>query len=341
MWRQIARTHQTCMLILINNSAAQARRLWPHIKDALTNNNLRFDVYETTCAGDAEARTRAALRAGCQTIAVVGGDGTLSEAASGFFEVTANNNLPPQPINFMAALAVLPAGTGNDFARSLLGRQAPLQHWVQRLMVHCQRNTAAQPVIGNSVDNPDKLVDVLYGSVDDGARKFVCLNAATLGLGADVAGSVAGQNGLLRRLSGEARFAIAAVGALAGWRERRVRVRIDGNTATEWASNLIAIANGAYAGGGMMLAPAARPDDGRLDVMVARDATRAIILRELTRIHRGGHIANPRVQVMRGTCVEVEPVTSSDKLAVEADGDVRGLTPAKFRVFPAALRFVS
>ena len=316
-------------LILINNRAARAHLVWPRIKEALTQNNVRFDFRETARPGDATAWTRAALQSGCGTIAVVGGDGTLSEAASGFFEHHEPGGGPPRPVNSVAALAVLPAGTGDDFARGLAGERAPLQKWVERFITHCQ-----------GIANRTRTVDVLHGRAGDRAESFICLNAATLGIGAEVAGRVAAQNGFVRLLSGETRFALAAVGALSGWRERPVSVQVDEGKPIECKSNLIAVVNGLYAGGGMMFAPAARVDDGYLDVMTACGVGRREVLRELPRIHSGGHLANPKVRVTRGTRVRIEALSRKNMLAVEADGDVRGYTPAEFCVVPAALRVV-
>ena len=73
-------------LIIINRRAARAARAWPTVKELLTRKGIRFDAHETARAGDATTKTRAALRAGYRVIAVVGGDGTLSEAAAGFFD---------------------------------------------------------------------------------------------------------------------------------------------------------------------------------------------------------------------------------------------------------------
>jgi diacylglycerol kinase family enzyme len=63
-------------------------------------------------------------------------------------------------------------------------------------------------------------------------------------------------------------------------------------------------------------------------------------VRELARVHSGGHLANPKVKLARGTRVRVETLDARDALGVEADGDVRGRTPAEFRVLPSALRVV-
>jgi diacylglycerol kinase family enzyme len=104
--------------------------------------------------------------------------------------------------------------------------------------------------------------------------------------------------------------------------------------------NLAAVANALYAGGGMMLSPQAAIDDGQLDVVTASGLNRAQIVRELTRIHKGGHVANPKVRIVQGTKVRVETFAAEDAMVIEADGNVRGFTPVEFRVMPKALRFV-
>jgi diacylglycerol kinase (ATP) len=195
-------------------------------------------------------------------------------------------------------------------------------------------------------------VDVLHGTATaaggafggaaggGGARSFLCLNAVTLGVGAEVAARVAAQGSLARRLPGEARFALAAAVGVARWRERRVRVRVDGGEARELRTNLIAVVNSRFAGGGMMFSPEARVDDGLLDVVTAARLSRATLVREMARIHAGGHVANPAVRIERGARVRVEPVAEGDSLPVEADGDVRGRTPLELTVMPRALRVV-
>ena len=333
---------RTRTLVIVNPASARARRAWPKVERALTGAGVRFDAHETAHAGDATIRTRAALREGYATIAVVGGDGTLSEAASGFFEFAtgagADHPGLPSPVNPDTALAILPAGTGDDFARGLAGGRAPLDEWLARLVAHCRRACAGEGE--GSRAGASRLLDVIHGRVERGERDFICLNVATIGLGAEVAARVASQRGATRRLPGEARFFAAACGALAAWRERVVRVSVDDGEAVESRTNLIAVANGIYAGGGMMFAPAAQSDDGLIDLVLTHDLTRATILKELPRIRRGAHLANERVQVVRARRVRVETDAPADSLLVEADGNVRGRTPADFQIMPGALRIV-
>ena len=135
-------------------------------------------------------------------------------------------------------------------------------------------------------------------------------------------------------------FVFAAVGALAAWRERRVRVLVDGKRVADGPMNLIGVANGSYAGGGMMLSPEARADDGMLDVITASGLSRAHVVTELSRVHRGGHVGNPKVTITRGEIVRIETFLLQDAMPIEADGNVRGVTPVQFQIMPGALNFV-
>ncbi len=328
--------------IIVNHAAAKARHAWPVVRAQLERAHLDFDVYETTRAGDATMRTRAALQSGVTTIAVVGGDGTLSEAAEGFFEFGERVEDLPAAVNREAALAILPAGTGDDFARSHMGRRESLEKWTNILIAHLQSvvNNASTPSGLPRSESHVRTVDVLYGVCDGFTTPFICLNASTMGIGGETAARVAAQGNFMRRFSGEARFAAAALAALAGWRERRVRVAIDDVEMIDSNMNLVAVGNALYAGGGMMLSPEAKIDDGKLDVVTASELSRANIVRELLRIHKGGHVANPKVRIVQGEGVSIETFSAEDAMLIEADGNVRGRTPVEFRVMPRALRFV-
>jgi diacylglycerol kinase family enzyme len=205
-----------------------------------------------------------------------------------------------------------------------------MEKWLAGFIEHVRREDAEA---GNKMD-------VIYGRVEQAQSAFICLNVATIGLGAEVAARVASQGGMMKRLPGEARFVSAACGALAAWRERPVRVHVDENEVIETRTNLIAVANGIYAGGGMMFAPHARNNDGLIDLLLTRDLKRTTIMRELPRIRKGDHLANPRVRTIKAKHVRVETDTPEDALLVEADGNVRGYTPAEFRIMQGTLRVV-
>ena len=316
------------MLVIINNCAAKARHSWPAVKKQFDAAGLRYQIHETTSAGDATTQTRAALKSGVETIAVIGGDGTLSEAAEGFFEFNDDLDRPPAAINPNATLALFPAGTGDDFARGLRGGRSSLESWIAIFMSHRRSK------------KPAPKIDLLYGRCNNFEKPFICLNASTMGIGGETAGRVLAQGKFMRNFSGEFRFVFAAVGALAAWRERRVRVRVDGRVVADGPMNLVAVANGLYAGGGMMFSPDARIDDGKLDVMTASGLTRTQVVTELSRIHTGGHVKNPKVTITQGTIATIETLMVQDALPLEADGNVRGVTPVQFQLQRKAIRFV-
>ena len=204
-----------------------------------------------------------------------------------------------------------------------------METWIETVVAHARGEA-----------EPPQTVDVLYGRCDGYQKPFICLNASTMGIGGETAGRVAAQGKFIRNFSGEFRFVFAAVGALAAWRERRVIVTVDGRTVVDGPMNLVAVANALYCGGGMMLTPDARIDDGKLDVITASGLSRANVVTELSRVHTGGHVNNPKVTITHGTIVRIETLLLQDAMPLEADGNVRGVTPVQFQVLPSALRFL-
>src|SRR5262249_39653161 len=204
------------------------------------------------------------------------------------------------------------------FVRNLRPGRAPLNDWIDALVAHAQQTEASTT----------RLIDVIRVRTDNFRRRLICINASTIGLGGETAARVAAQRKSMRRLSGGARFLLAATGALAAWRERPAKIQIDDTTLIEAPMNLAAVGNGRYAGGGMMLSPDAELNDGKLDVVAVSGLSRLHLLRELTRIHKGGHVGNPRGTITQGGHVTIETFTPQDAMPIEVDGNVSGFTPA-------------
>jgi YegS/Rv2252/BmrU family lipid kinase len=327
-------------LIIINFKAARAREAWKAIDSQLKLNNIRFDSHVTTWVGNATEATRKALREGYDTIAIIGGDGTLSETVEGFFDFGMRSaecgfNLP-HAINPDAVIAILPSGTGDDFARGLSGLRETRTHWVDRFVAYLIKKDSALRTPHSAL----KTVDLIHGVVDDGAKQFISINMVSIGFSAEVVRRVNEETRLKQKLSGETRFVIAALTSLVVWRERRVRVRVDDEEPKEFSSNLLGVANNRFAGGGMMFAPDAKVDDGMLDVLLTHDLTRLSIVRELSRIREGNHLKNPNIEIHLAKKFAVETIDPNESLLVEADGNLRGRTPAEFRVIPKALKIV-
>jgi diacylglycerol kinase (ATP) len=318
------------ILVIVNNFAARAPREWPALKRMLEEGDVKFRLHQTLHAGDATNVTRVAVKSGIETVVVVGGDGTISEVAEGFFEM--NGSDLPTAINPNATLAIIPAGTGNDFARGLISTRSASQgsgtsEWARRIIMH-YRNEEAVTV---------RPIDTIYGCASDAQKRFVYVNVATLGIGPEVAKGVSGQSRLFRGMPGAARFLAAACGALVSWRERELLLSVDDGEQFKVKTNLLAVANSSFAGGGMQFAPNASIDDGSMDLMIAADLNRRGIVRELPRIRSGRHVENPKVSIKPCKRVVIENMHEDDPLMVEADGNLRGTTPVEFRIMTRSL----
>src|SRR5918998_808462 len=99
------------LLVIVNHAAARAREASPAVRAALERAGVGFELRESVRPGETEAAAREGFAGGCRTVAVVGGDGTLSAAAAGYFEPYEGlaQGATPRAVSPSASLALLPA----------------------------------------------------------------------------------------------------------------------------------------------------------------------------------------------------------------------------------------
>jgi diacylglycerol kinase (ATP) len=302
--------------LVIANPASRGgatRTALPELEARLRAAGLDFDLAVTERPGDATALARDAARGGRYLVVAAGGDGTLNEVANGLLEAGLALPVP-------SLLGVVPAGTGGDFRRTLgipvdLGAAARVLAAARTRVIDAGRVRCSLPGGGDVV------------------RHFV--NVADAGIGGDVVDRV-NRGGRLRR--GEVSFLLAALATLMRWRNKLMRIEIDG-AAQELVAQQVVVANGQYFGGGMRVAPGALPDDGQLDVVVMGDLGRMESARGLGKIRRGAHLTEPHPKVSHRRARQVR-VSSPETVRVDVDGEQPGLLPAVFDVLPGALRVV-
>lgn len=226
-------------------------------------------------------------------VAVAGGDGTLNAALPGLLAA----KLP---------LAVLPAGTANDFARTL-GLPANLDEAM---------DVAAEGVT--------RRVDV--GLVN--AVPFV--NVASLGLSVDLARELSGD---LKKRFGKLGYAIAAARTLSKAKPFRARI-VAGERRVKALTLQIAVGNGKFYGGGNQVDEAAVIDDGQLDLYSLEFARAWRLVFMLKAMRFGQHRALEEIRNMRGAEFEVR---TRRPRPVNADGEIVTETPARFQILPGAL----
>jgi diacylglycerol kinase (ATP) len=243
---------------------------------------------------------------GAELVVAVGGDGTLNEVANGLLELPGKR---PE-------LAVIPFGTGMDFARS---------NGIPRKL------EAALDVARNGRTTTIDAGRASFRAWDGSASDRCFANVASAGM----SGAVARQaNQTSKALGGKVSFFAALVRVFAGWRNTELAVDVDGEKRHGKMTNLV-VANGRYHGGGMLLAPEARPDDGLFDALVFGDITKRDFVLNVGKLYRGTHLSHPKIELLRGATITVD---ADVPVPVELDGEQPGTTPARFEIVREALR---
>jgi diacylglycerol kinase (ATP) len=261
------------------------------------------DVVDVSGADYEQARARArdAVSDGLDTLVVVGGDGMVHLG-----------------VNLCAAtptrLAVVAAGTGNDFARNL------------GLPVRDARRSV--DLLSTGSTRRIDLGRVSHGVAGD--RWF----GGVLGAGFDAVVNARAQRMTWPR--GQMRYNLAIVRELPVFRPIPYAVEIDGHR-IETRAMLVTVANTTSFGGGMRVSPEADVADGLLDVMIVHELSVPAFLRVFPKVYSGTHVTHPAVEMHRGRRVRLE----AKGIQSQADGEAFAELPVEAEVVPGALEVVT
>jgi YegS/Rv2252/BmrU family lipid kinase len=302
-------------LLVANPQSANGAlgRKWSSLEQTIRSGLGAFEHRFTERKGDATRLARRALEEGYEMVVAMGGDGTISEVADGFFTAAG-------PLNPAAVLGVLPFGTGGDFRKTI---GAPKQ-----------LAAGAASLRGRRTQRID--VGRLTYTPQDGGERRSChfINIASFGIGGLVDELV---NASSKALGGRVSFAWATFRAMLRFKPQRARLRLDEGEPSEVLLHNIAVANGRFFGGGMEVAPDATLDDGRFDVITLGPMSMADLLLRGHRIYKGTHLSLPQVSAARARRVEAQPVDPGERILLDVDGEVPGMLPATFELLPGAL----
>jgi diacylglycerol kinase (ATP) len=235
-------------------------------------------------------------RAGGRTVVVAGGDGSLHAVVTALHKRRELDQ---------TTLALLPMGTGNDFAR---GNDIPLEI-----------EDAARLVLSGQPRKVDLIVDETGNVVANNVHVGVGAQASRKGakwktrLGAVGVGKVN---------LGKLGYPIGALLSAFHPPSWRLRIELDGEVVNDVDRPvlMVAIGNGGNVGGGTELNPDADTEDGLLDVMISRAVNPSAKLGYVMRLRKGEHDQRDDVVTLRGTSVKV----SGDEFWLAADGEISG-----------------
>lgn len=242
--------------------------------------------------------------AAADALVVVGGDGMVGLGVN----VVGGTPVP---------LGLVPTGTGNDAARGL---GIPLD----------EPQAALQRILA-ALDRGPRRVDLGRAHHAEGTSWFF----GALSAGFDAA--VNARANRMRWPRSERKYTLSALIELLGYRPPTYTVTADGFQRT-FRALLVAVANHQSIGGGMLIAPDARIDDGLLDLFAVDRMSRLRFVRLLPKVFHGEHIGEPEVSITPVTSVRISAV---EGIVAYADGERIGPLPVRVEVVPRALRLLA
>lgn len=288
-------------------------REWPRIRERALQLIGPFEACLTGGPGDATRLTREHLQRGAERIVCVGGDGTLNEVVNGFFMGE------DAPLGTNAILGLIPNGTGCDFCRTMpipIGMEASLQTIREG---HLQ-----------TID----LGRILHRDHGGQSRTRYFHNIASFGIGGEVVERV---NRTSKAFGPFITFIWGTLISLFVYQRKGIRIRLDDGEERRVGIFNIAVANGRYHGGGMLVAPEAVVDDGLFHVTFIGDMPLPLVFYHLPKLYTGG-IGRIR-KVSMFTARRVSAV-SEQRVLLDIDGEQPGTLPAELSIIPAALRMI-
>jgi diacylglycerol kinase (ATP) len=289
-------TREIALLVNPTSGKGKGARLAEPVADRLRELGATVDVVVGRDADEAADRLRDRVAAGVDALVALGGDGLVNIA----LQVVAGTAVP---------LGVIPAGTGNDFARALgLSLSEPMAS-----VDHLARGETRQVDLG-------RVAGRWFGGV--------------LGSGFDSM-----VNERANRMSwprGPARYNIAMLAELRTFRPVPFELDVDGKV---WQTEamLVAVGNSASYGGGMRVCPDASLDDGLLDITVLGPLSKLEFIRLFPKVYKGTHVGHRAVSVKRARVVSL----SALGVTAYADGERLATLPVTCEAVPKALHVLA
>jgi diacylglycerol kinase (ATP) len=285
-------TRHVALVVNPTSGRGLGGRVAPIVAKRLESAGLTVTQYETTCAEDVGRISAEVIASGADAVALVGGDGTIHLGA----QVLAKSGMP---------FGVIPAGTGNDFAR---GIGVPLKDPQAAADLIVAGNTRS---VDLATAKDEFITTVVAGGFDSLVNKRA--NAMTWP-------------------KGNARYTMATLAELRTFKPLQYVVTVDGEV-IETRAMLVAVGTGATYGGGMQICAGAEIDDGMLDVTIIKPVSRLTLLQMFPKLSKGTHVGHPMMHTLRGRTVRLE----STGVTAYADGEILGALPIDIGIAPGAL----
>lgn len=246
---------------------------------------------------------RRAAEAGFELLVAAGGDGTINEVVNGI-----------APLEKRPILAIIPAGTTNDYARALrIPREDPLE--AAKVIL---KGKAAQMDVGQANDT-------------------YFINIAAGGSLSELTYSVPSK---LKSMYGYLAYVVKGAEMLTRVAPMNLRVEYD-NGVFEGRSSMFFLALTNSVGGFEQIVPDAQLDDGKFTLLVVKTTKFAEILQLISEVLTGKHVDNPNLLYVKSENVTIKPLDENAKVMINLDGEYGGDAPVVFKDHKAHIAMVA
>lgn len=299
--------------IILNPTAGKGNglKVRPEIEKILTKFGLDFEVVQTGYPEHATELAFAAAEQGFDVVVAAGGDGTANEVLNGLMRFKQSGK--PCPV-----MAILPVGRGNDFSYGI-GIPPELQSSCDLLASKLIRKIDVGKVTGGN--HPEGLY---FGN--------------GVGIGFDaVVGFVAAKG----KLTGMLSYLVAAVKTIFIYFKPPVLEITLENKTFQMPTLMVSIMNGQRMGGGFMMAPTAKPNDGIFDLLLVKEVPQSAMVGIMLKIMKGTQASDPAVSTVQSKKVLVKAVNGvipahADGVTVCEEG-----TELTIEILPAELEMIT
>lgn len=291
------------ILVVVNPTGGirNGLEILENIKPIFEAGGIEIEIIETKYAGHAEDIAKAMEIDKYELLCLVGGDGTMHESINGMYGRKDNKRIP---------IGLIPAGTGNSLMHDL----------------NCLDTTIAAKWIVNGYTKKIDLAEITM------EHKIVyAFNIIGWGMITDInlrAGGV--------RWMGESRYTYSALMEIMSHKLRHAKLSFGGKNYNEKFIFILGSLT-KFTGSAMKMAPKAKLDDGLIDILIVRDATRKQMLNLFPKIFTGDHIYSDILEYHQVDSYSIVP-DKHDPLNL--DGETIGSTPINVKVLRENLEVV-
>jgi len=295
--------------VIINpvSGGKYAPKLWNKILPYLATNNIVHDAVVTEYIDHASILVKKAVGEGYTHFMIIGGDGTANDVINGIFSAQIDTKT--------ITVAMLPAGTGND--------------WVRTIGAFKSVSDIPKAIIRNETFLHDAGL-VSYKSGNQIAQRYF-INIAGLGFEGHVAKNIYESKGWLKGT--KLQYQLSILKSLFIYKHTSLTITVDDSTTKQPA---LSVAAGIckFNGGGLKQLPDAVFDDGLLDMTIIGSMRKWQMVVNLPKLQSGAHVKVKSVSTYRGKNIKID---SEPPIYIDVDGEFIGTTPVSISILPQSI----